>query len=112
MLGGCVTLILGAVVTFASIDTGVPAVLFVGTAVAGLGFGSAFVGAYRATVAEAASDDRAGMITAIYIVSYLATGIRAVIGAAASRHHTSGCTRRRLSTPSPWQCWVRPRSAS
>jgi hypothetical protein len=60
MLGGCVTLIVGAVVTFASIETGAPAVLFVGTAAAGLDFGSAFVGAYRATVAGAASDDRAG----------------------------------------------------
>ena len=63
MLGGCVTLIVGAVVTFASIKTGAPAVLFVGTAVAGLGFGSAFVGAYRATVAGPASGDRAGLIT-------------------------------------------------
>jgi MFS family permease len=86
MLGGCVTLIVGAFVTFASIETGTPAVLFVGTAVAGLGFGSAFVGAYRATVARAASDDRAGLITAIYIVSYLATGIPAVIGGIATSH--------------------------
>ena len=44
MLGGCVTLIVGAVVTLASIETGAPAVLFVGTAAAGLDFGSAFVG--------------------------------------------------------------------
>jgi hypothetical protein len=86
MLGGCATLIAGAVVTFASIETSAPAVLFVGTAVAGLGFGSAFVGAYRATVARAASDDRAGLITVIYIVSYLATGIPAVIGGIATSH--------------------------
>jgi MFS family permease len=87
MLAGCVTLIVGAVVTFASIETEAPVVLFVGTAVAGLGFGSAFVGAYRATVAGAASDDRAGLITAIYIVSYLATGIPAVIGGIATSHY-------------------------
>ena len=80
MLGGCLALIVGALVTFASIETGTPAVLFVGTAIAGLGFGPAFMGAYRATVALAPSDDRAGLITAIYIVSYLATGIPAVIG--------------------------------
>ena len=86
MLGGCVTLIAGALLTFASIETSTPAVLFVGTAVAGLGFGSAFVGAYRATVATAASDERAGLITAIYIVSYLATGIPAVIGGLATSH--------------------------
>ena len=86
MLGGCVTLIVGALGTFASIATGAAAVLFVGTAVAGLGFGSAFVGAYRSTVAAAASDERAGLITAIYIVSYLATGIPAVIAGIATSH--------------------------
>jgi len=86
MLVGCVTLVAGALVTFASIETGKPAVLFVGTAVAGVGFGSAFVGAYRATVTRAASDDRAGLITAIYIVSYLATGIPAVVGGIATSH--------------------------
>jgi MFS family permease len=73
-------------VTFASIETGAAPLLFVGAAVAGLGFGSAFVGAYRATVARAASDDRAGLITAIYVVSYLATGIPAVIGGIGTSH--------------------------
>ena len=86
MLGGCLALIVGALVTFASLETSTPALLFVGTAVAGLGFGSAFVGAYRATVARAASDERPGLITAIYIVSYLATGIPAVIGGIATSH--------------------------
>jgi predicted MFS family arabinose efflux permease len=86
MLAGCLTLIVGAVMTFASIETGAPALLFAGTALARLGFGSAFVGAYRATVARAASDDRAGLITAIYIVRYLATGIPAVIGGIATSH--------------------------
>src|SRR5947209_14502323 len=68
MLGGCLLLIVGALVTFASIETGIAAVLFVGTAIAGLGFGPAFMGAYRGTVAAATSDDRARIVTAIYIV--------------------------------------------
>jgi MFS family permease len=87
MLGGCLLLIIGALVTFASIETGTAAVLFVGTAIAGLGFGPAFMGAYRATVAAATSDDRAGLITAIYIVSYLATGIPAVLAGIATSHY-------------------------
>jgi hypothetical protein len=86
MLGGCLALIGGAAVTFASIETSMSAVLFVGTAIAGVGFGSAFMGAYRATVALDPSDDRAGVITAIYIVSYLATGVPAVIGGIATSH--------------------------
>src|SRR3954462_15709330 len=87
MLGGCLVLIVGASVTFASIETGTAPVLFVGTAIAGLGFGPAFMGAYRATVAAATSYDRTGLITAIYIVSYLATGIPAVLAGIATSHY-------------------------
>jgi MFS family permease len=84
MLGGCLALIGGALVTFAAIETSTAAVLFVGTAVAGLGLGSAFMGAYRSTVALAPPDDRAGLITAIYIVGYVSTGIPAVMGGIAT----------------------------
>jgi predicted MFS family arabinose efflux permease len=79
MLAGCIVLSVGALVTFAAIETGTPAALFLGTAVAGLGFGPAFMGAYRATVVLVPSGQRAGLITAIYIVSYVALGT-AVIG--------------------------------
>jgi MFS family permease len=87
MLGGCLVLIAGAVVTSGSIDIGSPAVFFVGTAVAGLGFGPAFMGAYRTVVASADPGDRAGLIAAIYIVSYVATGVPAVIGGIATSRY-------------------------
>jgi predicted MFS family arabinose efflux permease len=87
MLGGCLALIAGALVTFAAIETGIAAVLFVGAGLAGLGLGSAFLGAYRSTVALAPADDRAGLITAIYIVGYLSTGIPAVIGGIATSNY-------------------------
>jgi MFS family permease len=87
MLGGCLVLIIGASVTFASIETGTSAVLFVGTAIAGLGFGPAFMGAYRTTVGAATSYERTGLITTIYIVSYLATGIPAVLAGIATSHY-------------------------
>jgi MFS family permease len=87
ILGGCFALVAGALVTFGAIETTTSALLFVGTAVAGLGFGPAFMGAYRSIVAMAPADDRAGLITAIYVVGYLATGIPAVIaGIATSRY--------------------------
>src|SRR6266480_3973822 len=86
MLGGCLALIIGALVTLASLQTGTPVALFIGTAVAGLGLGPAFMGAYRSTIALVPSDDRVGLIAAIYIVSYLATGIPAVIGGIATSH--------------------------
>jgi hypothetical protein len=84
MLGGCLVLITGALITFASIATGSPAIFLVGTSVAGVGFGPAFAGAYRAATSHAPTADRAGLITAIYVVSYLATGIPAVIGGIAT----------------------------
>ena len=87
MLGGCILVISGALVTFGSIETGTPTTFFVGGAVAGLGFGPAFSGAFREVVALAPSWDRAGLVTAIYIVSYLATGIPAVAGGLATSHY-------------------------
>jgi MFS family permease len=87
MLAGCVGLIVGAVVTLVSIETRTPFALFIGTSVAGLGLGPAFMGAYRSTIAQAPSDDRVGLIAAIYIVSYLATGIPTVIGGIATSHY-------------------------
>jgi hypothetical protein len=47
--------------------------------VAGLGFGPAFTGAYRTVVALAAPDGRAALNAAIFMVSYVALGVPAVI---------------------------------
>ncbi|MEU8735659.1 MFS transporter [Streptomyces tendae] len=86
MFIGCVALTVGALVTFAAIGTDTPWLLFLGTAIAGLGFGPGFLGAYRATVTVplVTSAERAGLITAIYIVSYIATAVPAVIGGIAT----------------------------
>lgn len=86
MLTGCLVLIAGALVTFAAVETASSVTLLFGTAIAGFGFGPAFTGAYRAVTAQAPTADRAGLITAIYIVSYLATGIPAVVGGIATSH--------------------------
>jgi hypothetical protein len=87
MLGGCLALVVGAVVTLASVQTGAPVAFFIGTMVAGLGLGPAFMGAYRSTIALASPDAWVGLIAAIYIVSYLATGIPTVIGGIATSHY-------------------------
>jgi MFS family permease len=86
MLGGCLGLVVGAAITAVAIVTGTPAVLLLGTGVAGLGFGPAFLGAYRTVVALAPPADRAGVISAIFTVSYLAMGVPALIaGVVATR---------------------------
>lgn len=86
MLGGCLGLLGGAVVTVAAIVASTPALLLLGTVLAGLGFGPANLGGYRVIMARAAASNRAGLIAAISIVSYLAFGLPALIaGVATSR---------------------------
>jgi MFS family permease len=86
MLVGCLFLLAGALVTLAGIATTTSALFLAGSAVAGVGFGPAFLGAFRMITSLAAPDDRAGLLAAIFIVSYLAFSIPALIaGVAASR---------------------------
>jgi MFS family permease len=86
MLGGCLGLLAGAAVTAAAIVASTPALLLLGTAVAGLGFGPGNLGAYRVIIARAAASDRAGLIAAISTVQYLAFGLPALIAGIATSH--------------------------
>jgi MFS family permease len=86
MLGGCLALVVGAGFTIVAIETGNAAVLLLGTGVSGLGFGTAFLGAYRTVVALASPGDRAGLIAAIYTVNYLAFGLPALIAGVTTAH--------------------------
>jgi MFS family permease len=86
MLGGCLGLVAGAAVTVAAIVARSPALLLVGTVLAGLGFGPGNLGAYRVIMARAAASDRAGLIAAISTVQYLAFGLPALIAGIATSH--------------------------
>ncbi|HTW04525.1 MAG TPA: MFS transporter [Streptosporangiaceae bacterium] len=92
MLTGCAFLPAGVVVSIVAIATTTSAVFLVGTAVAGVGFGLTFMGSFRVIIALAGTA-RASLIAAVFIVSYLAFSIPALIaGAATSRfglHSTS-----------------------
>jgi MFS family permease len=87
MLGGCAALSAGAVITFVAIATRTSAVLLAGSAVAGLGWGPAWMGAYETIVVLARPDERAGLVAAIFTVGYLAFSIPAVIAGIASAHY-------------------------
>jgi MFS family permease len=86
MLGGCLGLLGGAVVTVAAIVASTPALLLLGTVLAGLGFGPGNLGGYRVIMARAAASNRAGLIAAISIVNYLAFGLPALIAGMATSH--------------------------
>jgi hypothetical protein len=84
MLAGCLGLLLGMVVTCVAIAATASAVFFIGSGIAGVGFGLAFLGSFRAVTPLAEPDDRAGLVTAIYIVGYLAFSIPALIAGVAT----------------------------
>jgi predicted MFS family arabinose efflux permease len=63
------------------------AVFFAGTSIAGMGFGAGFQGAIRSVVPFAAPHERAGMLSIVFIVSYLSMGVPAIAaGALVARH--------------------------
>jgi predicted MFS family arabinose efflux permease len=84
MLAGCLLLLAGMAVTFGAIATTTSAAFLAGTAIAGTGFGLAFLGSFRMTTAQAAPDQRAGLLAAIFIVSYLAFSVPALIAGVAT----------------------------
>jgi hypothetical protein len=86
MLGGCLGLLVGAAVTATAIVARTPALLLLGTVIAGLGFGPGNLGGYRVIMARADASNRAGLIAAISTVQYLAFGLPALIAGAATSH--------------------------
>ncbi|MEA2150562.1 MAG: hypothetical protein QOD69_2392 [Solirubrobacteraceae bacterium] len=81
--GGLAALIAGVALALLGLQTGSLALFLVGTAAAGLGFGPAFAGAFRSLSNRAPVDQRAGLVSAILVVSYLAFSLPAVAAGAA-----------------------------
>ena len=80
MLLGGLALIVGTGGVLLSVDARSTVGFFLGTAVAGVGFGAGFQGAIRTVVPLAAAHERSGLLSTVYAVSYLAMGLPAVIG--------------------------------
>jgi MFS family permease len=79
MLGGCLALLAGVVVTLTALEVTSAAAFLAGTVVAGAGFGTAMLGSFRTISALAAPGQRAGLIAAYFIASYLAFSIPVVV---------------------------------
>jgi predicted MFS family arabinose efflux permease len=79
MLAGILALIAGVAVTVVAVSLGSAALFFVGSAIAGAGFGSGFQGGIRTVVPLAAAHERAGLVSLLYVVSYLGLGVPAVL---------------------------------
>ncbi len=79
MLIGSVALIAGAGLTLLAVTFGSVPGFFIGTVITGIGFGGGFQGAIRSVMPLAAPHQRAGMLSVVYVISYLAMGLPAVI---------------------------------
>jgi hypothetical protein len=79
MLAGIAALIVGVAVTVLAVSLGSAAIFFAGSAIAGAGFGSGFQGGIRTVIPLAAAHQRAGLVSLLYVVSYLGLGVPAVL---------------------------------
>ena len=78
MVTGIVGLVTGVAITLLALTVKSPALFFAGTAVSGVGFGSGFQGGIRTVVPRAAAHERAGVLSLLFVVSYLGLGLPAV----------------------------------
>src|SRR6202048_210023 len=78
ILAGTGTLSMGVTVSMFGIQQQQVAALLAGTVIAGAGFGSTFSGTLRALLPTAGPHQRAGLLSAFYLQSYLAFSLPAV----------------------------------
>jgi MFS family permease len=83
---GMPALLVGVALTIVAMDVSSTVVFFVGTAIAGVGFGAGFQGGLRTVVPLAEPHERAGVLSSLYAVSYLAMGVPVVIGGTLAVH--------------------------
>jgi predicted MFS family arabinose efflux permease len=83
---GAASLLAGVGLAVFALTRSEVALFFFGTAVAGVGFGTGFQGAVRSVVSVAAPHERAGTLSIVFIVSYIALGVPAIIAGSMVRH--------------------------
>ncbi len=76
---GTASLIVGVGLVLTSVATTSATLFFAGSAIAGIGFGNSFQGAIRGVVPLAAAHQRASVLSTLFVVSYLAMGLPAVL---------------------------------
>ena len=76
---GTSALVLGVAISLVGVAERSLPMFFAGSLISGSGFGSAFQGAVRTIVPLAQPDERAGVLSILYIVSYLAMGVPVVL---------------------------------
>ncbi|MDR3440166.1 MFS transporter [Telmatospirillum sp.] len=79
LMAGAGVLTVGLVVILAGANFGSLVLLLLGPVIAGAGFGGAFLGALRSVLPLAEPQERAGLMAAFYVESYLANALPVVV---------------------------------
>ncbi|MGW1877659.1 MFS transporter [Streptomyces sp. NPDC001975] len=79
MYAGIGALVAGVAVTLLAVDRSAPVLFFVGTAVAGFGFGSGFQGGIRTVLPLTKPHESSGVLSLLFVVAYLGMGVPSVI---------------------------------
>ncbi|WP_373358817.1 MFS transporter [Acinetobacter lactucae] len=79
LLTGTLSIIIGATVLFLAINFTSAVILLLGSIITGVGFGTAFMGAIRTVMPLALPEERAGLMAAFFVESYLAFSIPAIL---------------------------------
>jgi MFS family permease len=86
MVTGALSFAAGVAITVVALLTGSLALFFVAAVVSGFGFGAAFSGAVATATRGVAPGDRAGLMSSVFVVGYLAFSIPAIIAGVVSGH--------------------------
>jgi len=79
LVSGSATLTLGSAAILAAVHLGSLPLLLGGSLIAGFGWGAGFLGGLRTIMPLAAPEERAGLMAAYYIQSYLAMSVPAIL---------------------------------
>jgi MFS family permease len=83
---GALALLVGIAIVMWAMAHNSTMAFFLGTAVAGVGFGPGFQGAVRSVVSVVAPHERAGTLSIVFIVSYISFGVPAIIAGSMVHH--------------------------
>ncbi|HXC59288.1 MAG TPA: MFS transporter [Steroidobacteraceae bacterium] len=75
---GVISLAAGVLLLVPALSLGLLSLFYIALSLAGVGFGSGFQGAVRSVVSSAKAHERAGVLSVVFVLAYLAMGLPAI----------------------------------